>query len=146
MRDDWTSVSDFEKSDPSRLKEYLSTEDLYWQVTKEFLCAADIAKMEIKELEIFDISGRNITDLERNSTSFVADIGLTNGMVVDLSTMEGIFRAALRECVWCKIIGKQNTFVHFGYDYYVYLGSDIADSPKAIPGIFVEKFVSPYSE
>jgi hypothetical protein len=56
-------------------------------------------------------------------------------------------RRVLREEFWCRLEGPE-AFVHFGYDYYLYVGV-----PRACPeaeqatrraGLFVESFRSPY--
>ncbi|MFD1169946.1 hypothetical protein [Oceanobacillus caeni] len=54
----------------------------------------------------------------------------------------------LRNIIWCKLGYKNQFFVHFGYDYYMYIGAS-RQCTKAInavtrSGLFVEKFDTPY--
>ena len=61
-----------------------------------------------------------------------------------------VARMILRNYIWGKL-QNENMFVHFGYDYYMYIGSAkplpaymISAIGKA--GLFVEEFESPYHE
>jgi len=50
--------------------------------------------------------------------------------------------------LWCKL-SNGNSFVHFGYDYYMYVGGikELKAAELAIinkNGLFVEKMKSPY--
>jgi hypothetical protein len=57
------------------------------------------------------------------------------------------FRAVLREEWWCRFESSTG-FVHFGYDYYMYVGvsrrSAVAEDAALSRGLFVEPFTSPY--
>ena len=57
-------------------------------------------------------------------------------------------RLILREKIWGKLVFEKQIFVHFGYDYYMYIGLE-KESKKALErtqalGLFTEKFKSPY--
>jgi len=57
-------------------------------------------------------------------------------------------RMCLREAIWCKLEAEGRFYIHFGWDYYMYIGSD-KSSADAIQlatsdGLFVEDFISPY--
>jgi len=57
----------------------------------------------------------------------------------------------LREEGWCRLVDGERFFVHVGWDYYVYIGSDRTcdRSVAAAEGLrlFVDRdFVSPYLE
>jgi hypothetical protein len=57
-------------------------------------------------------------------------------------------RLALREELWCQLRSPRRAYLHFGYDYYVYLAVP-NHCPQAIAsahnnGLFVEPFTSPY--
>lgn len=67
---------------------------------------------------------------------------------LSLQEIKEIARLSLREVVWCKLTLQETFFVHFGYDYYMYIGA-YKDCPKALiktrkSGLFVENFISPY--
>ncbi len=58
-------------------------------------------------------------------------------------------RQALREELWAMLVAPRRAFVHFGYDFYMYVGLSRA-TPGALElakrrGIFVELFRSPYA-
>jgi hypothetical protein len=54
-------------------------------------------------------------------------------------------KAALRELAWGKITSPGGFYVHFGYDYYMYIGDEGGrlDDFRA-EGLFTESFPSPY--
>ena len=59
------------------------------------------------------------------------------------------FRDVLRERWWCRFEADDATaFVHFGWDYYIYLGlprlDDDARRRVEDAGLFLEPFISPY--
>jgi len=59
-----------------------------------------------------------------------------------------ICRLILREHIWCKLENMPDMYVHFGYDYYMYVGcvSECEDTIALIEkmGLYVEEFESPY--
>jgi len=71
------------------------------------------------------------------------------GQKVNKLEVADIARLVLREFLWCKLEEDQKIFVHFGYDYYMFIGSS-EKPPKSIikkiekMGLFVEEFESPY--
>jgi hypothetical protein len=64
------------------------------------------------------------------------------------SDLDWVVRLALREALWCRLKGERGFYVHFGYDYYMYIGSEVlgADPPPMPPGMFAEVFDSPHHE
>ena len=74
---------------------------------------------------------------------------IANGSKVFRADIPMIVRAILREVAWCKLEGAA-MYVHFGYDYYMYIGSKRDLTSKELcrlekEGLFVEEFISPYS-
>lgn len=70
---------------------------------------------------------------------------LSEGAILRLPDLEYVVRLALREVIWCRLLGANGFYVHFGYDYYVYLGSGRALlRPVVVPSrLFLEDFDSP---
>ncbi len=73
-------------------------------------------------------------------------------MIIKIQTkkkIENIARLILRSYFWC-ILRSEDIFVHFGYDYYMYIGckKKCCDVIKTIEktGLFVEPFESPYNK
>lgn len=68
--------------------------------------------------------------------------------LLSLEQVKIVSKLILREYLWCKLISKYKMFVHFGYDYYMYIGSrsQCKDTLRKIKdsGLFVEDFESPY--
>lgn len=64
-----------------------------------------------------------------------------------MDSLAPVLRGILREKYWAKLETK-NAFIHFGWDYYMYIG--VPGAPKqasayaATNGLFVEEFESPY--
>jgi hypothetical protein len=69
------------------------------------------------------------------------------GQIVLLSELPQMMSRLLREEFWCRLEGPE-AFLHFGWDYYLYVGV-ATFCPTAILlthqlGLFVEAFTSPY--
>lgn len=86
-----------------------------------------------------------LTDVEREDQ--------LEGVVLDLDGIEGAARRILRNDLWFRMQSPARDFyVHFGYDYYMYIGSRSSSCPEAITsavagGLYVEPdFPSPYLE
>ena len=68
-------------------------------------------------------------------------------MVVSDQDLDKVVRMTLREVIWCKMIGDNGVYLHFGYDYYMYIGSNIEAASLGAPpqGMFYEEMESPYA-
>lgn len=105
------------------------TLDAYEQVERQYLNALRAFALE---------SGHSALQLTR-----VQDDEQREGAVVDLDAAEAIARRVLRGETWCDFQSAEGDFyVHFGYDYYMYIGSH-SRCPEAIAratagGLFVE--------
>jgi len=136
-RDDWTSYSDIGRtynSIPLSESQYLAIEDAYLLSIEEFLREAKIKTLQLRELE---------NNTPRAHPQFIQPLAL-------LSVPQCVVfaRIALRELAWGKLVAPGKAYIHFGYDYYMYLGLP-TKCPKAIAaaqarGLFVERFRSPY--
>jgi hypothetical protein len=131
-KDEWISMYDVGKTYDGELftfAEYLKIEWAYLDVIDIVMDELNIDSVEIK-------AGERIFSVLNNST---------------LNSREEILmvaRGALREDFWCKIESK-DFFVHFGYDYYMYIGADIEEEKMSEiarkNGLFAEPIErSPY--
>ena len=72
---------------------------------------------------------------------------LTNGMHAGGELLETIVRG-IRSHIWCKLEALPDFYLHFGHDYYMFIGSsnDLAESVQHARriGLFVEECVSPH--
>lgn len=145
--DDWTSVSDIgKKFNGSVLTEniYLQMEDNYIEYLSAFLkktrenfnaqCFED--KRDERSLKNYSFNlDRCIVGSETLRDIIAEDVLLVS-------------RMCLRELVWCKLESDFGDFIHFGYDYYMYLGFNDSVHEEinwpSLDDIYVEDFVSPY--
>lgn len=132
-RDEWTSISDVGKAFEGQLftyKEYEDTERRY------IACILDVlTKDDVKELCIHSLEDND------KSTQW------KNDMILSFDELSEIIRDCLREKIWCKLNGA-HSFLHFGYDYYVYIGCLISyEDIRSICNrhhLFAEEMKSPY--
>lgn len=131
-KDEWISMYDVSKTYDGKLftfAEYLKIEGAYLDVIDIVMDELNIDSVEIK-------AGERIFSALNNST---------------LDSREEVLmiaRSVLREDFWCKL-EAENFFVHFGYDFYMYIGADIDDEKMCKiaeeNGLFAERInESPY--
>ncbi len=124
--DEWTSFHEIDSAEK---------ELNYLEVEEKYLNAI------IKISNCMNIDHYMITDLERSFGS-----GFHNHQRIEISDIETVARAILREQIWCKLKSTNGEF-HFGYDYYMYFTTtksppDCMLEPARY--LTVEKFPSPY--
>lgn len=149
IKNEWTSITDIGKSFDNvklDLKKYLETENAYWNTVATLLKSCNIEKLIITDLEIHKDRIKDIpTELQEDSEINI--VKSKNGNSYSVENIEIILRLALRELLWCKLVGESETYLHFGYDYYLYFGSDrLPDLETYVSEsiIYVEPFKSPY--
>jgi hypothetical protein len=73
---------------------------------------------------------------------------LHNGVELHGDDLAITVRCILRDEIWARLIADDGFFVHFGDDYYMYIGTNDDDfvAPPPPPGIFVEPYHSPYHD
>jgi hypothetical protein len=96
--------------------------------------------LEIEAVYLSDFEG------ETEAIEKIKPINLNQEL--SIQEVKEIVRLTLRAVIWCKLTLQQKFFVHFGYDYNMYIGS-YKDCPKARmkiekSGLFVETYTSPY--
>lgn len=107
LESQWTSISDVGDCFDSTvltMDEYLRAEGRYLSFIREFLSECKVDKLIVKSLE----------DYKR--------FGWENNEVIDTETIMEFSKGALREWYWAKLESNK-AFIHFGYDYYVYVGT-----------------------
>tara|TARA_B100001094_G_C17605784_1_gene518774 strand:- start:41 stop:487 length:447 start_codon:yes stop_codon:yes gene_type:complete len=105
---------------------------------------AGIDKITIYGLE--DYRGRGVADnlikVEK------PNLKIRNGDEVDKHALLQLSRLCLRELMWAQFEAKGQFFIHFGNDFYMYIGC--IDGKEKIPKIqnktklYIEEFRSPY--
>lgn len=131
--DDWTSFSDIGKRfDKTELtyEKYLEIETAYIECCIDLLSKARIRILSIEQAECYS-----------------EDV-LLPASVSDISEIRHLIAACLREQCWFKLTGK-DFFIHFGYDYYMYIGSMLpaatVEETAIRYGLFCELCPSPYN-
>ena len=146
MLPEWTAISDVGTTYSGRTfttEEYLATETSYVASVLSFAGESGIAGFTAVGVE-----NRNESESARAGlpTDFAASI--REGGEYDVGVLETLVRLSLRELMWCKVEVGDRFYLHFGYDYYMYIGSS-SECRESIrlaerSGLFVEPFVSPY--
>ncbi len=95
-------------------------------------------------MECNEISELNIVELE----VYEDTISIPETMIVNREKIKVLVPQILRENIWCKLENLDGFFVHFGYDYNMYIGSnfDCENQVNKIEetGLFAEVKESPY--
>lgn len=116
------------------LEEYERVESNYVITALEYLHEASIPWLQVNGLENNQKRKPNIVE----------------GQTLPVEKCGNLFRDLLREKYWCRFLHLQSAFVHFGYDYYMYLGVPCAcpNAERAAieRGLFPEPFASPYKD
>lgn len=148
LEDTWISYGDIGslyQGEVLTYDEYVRVENLYVDAILQFMKCLNISYLQIKDLE-------NSDRINFDSFADKAEVMFVNTIKEnDFLSSEQVAIAAkliLREYFWCKLISKHNMFVHFGYDYYMFIGSrlECKDAVQKIrqSGLYVESFESPY--
>lgn len=142
----WTSVSDIGRTFQGRVftsTEYIAIESAYVAAVQLFMDACGVDSLTCNDLELHDNSegsSRLPPELRLTSEWFP-----TEGTCVSGRGLDNLVRLALREYLWCRLDGPSGFFVHFGYDFYMYIGTGTVEySPHISPPLFVEECRSPY--
>ena len=107
--EEWTSISDIGKRYGNNVltyDEYLLIENHYLTCIDEIMTAANQATFRIENLEKY------------------SKVQWKNNQLIDVSNMIRFVRDCLREKCWARLIGE-NSYVHIGYDFYIYVGVSI---------------------
>jgi hypothetical protein len=148
LREEWTSYSDIGKSYNNvnfNYQDYLDVETLYINAIQSIMACCGISSLKIVALE----KPQKINPDEHTTNEMLTLFKtVKEGDSIDQSTIKDFCRLILREQLWCKLIADQKMYVHFGYDFYMYIGSSLpCDGTIALikdSGLFVEPFKSPY--
>ena len=132
---EWTAVSDIGKE----FDGVVLTEAEYARVEKAYVDSALTFLSEAR------VPALTICGLENHGEYQMA---LSEGMELTPKELATPFGEVLREKYWCRFERAGEAFVHFGFDYYMYIGTKVPCRASmrfaARRGLFVEEFVSPY--
>jgi hypothetical protein len=134
-RDEWIMFSDIGRSFGGVVltaEQYRRVEDTYVAAALTFWSEAGRPALTVRALE----NQRGAVDAPPEGSVLDDEVRLSD-----------VIRRVLREEFWCRLEANAY-FVHFGWDYYMYIGVSDACSKScafaAASGLFVEQLVSPY--
>ena len=133
MADEWTSFHDIGKmfgGTKLSYEMYLNTERAYIDCCIELIEKSDISNLFIEQAEYY-----------ADNLHFPSSIS-------NAQEIRQVITPCLREQCWLKLIAK-DFFIHFGYDYYMYIGSVLPSESiaeiSAKYGLYSEQYPSPYN-
>lgn len=152
QKDEWTSCHDIGKLYDGKeftVDDYMAVENAYINAVVSFLNGFNIKALTAKYLEKHNDSlVLHETPLEYTEELIELYGRLSEGDILEIRDVEHLCRLALREQLWCKLENDNKMFIHFGYDYYMYIGC--LSKPEEIisltekNGLFLEVLESPY--
>jgi len=137
--DEWTCFSEVGKK--INMDEYLDVEKRYVDAIMIFMDGMNIDSLFIESLELYS-EEITVQDVRK----FISKLWV--GKKINKLEIQDIARLTLRNAVWCKLRLRNQFFVHFGYDYYMFVGAS-KNCTKALKkirsiGLYVEDYDSPY--
>ncbi len=128
-------------------QEYAQTEKLYMDAIELFMKCHNISSLQINTLE----KNKKLKKDIHNTTDMVQVFDtIEEGCWVEQAHIQDLCKLILRDKLWCKLRYSRKMFVHFGWDFYMYVGSSslCSDAIFSIEksGLFVEPFESPYQK
>ena len=133
IADEWTNISDIGKVFNGKTLSrdtYLKTEQAYIDCCMALIEKAQISQLSIKYAEYYTENLR-----------FPSSISNTQDIRKAVT-------ACLREQCWLILVAE-DFFIHFGYDYYMYICSTLPRETvaeiAAKQGLFCEQYPSPYN-
>lgn len=151
-KNEWTSFTDIGTTYNNcefLIDEYINVENAYVQAINSFISCLKIPSIVVINLEnkqgILE-PGKYSDNYSKRMVSLYSSVKEDD--IIEISDVEYLSRLILREHLWCKLEYSSILYVHFGYDYYLYIGSlKKCDDPIeriTKSGLFIEEFESPY--
>ncbi|MGE3800251.1 MAG: hypothetical protein AB7H80_04460, partial [Candidatus Kapaibacterium sp.] len=140
--DDWISLSDIDKYGVE-YETYLLYEDAYLICLRQLMNCSSISTLYISDIE-YKVDLPPHPNEDKCTINFQKAYRLNGSVKGEL--LDTLVRMCLREKLWCKLVGDSDFYVHFGYDYYMFVGGSAIECvditwPKLM---FVEEMDSPY--
>lgn len=152
LREEWTSfydVNNYYGKEKFTIEEYLETEKSYIEAIFMIMSLNEVKCLEVKELESYFTEKEILKDdsyLEDEDIEVFRKVN--NNKLIYISNIKSLIKLILRNHLWCKLDNSNRMFIHFGHEYYMYIGSliSIKDIIEKInkSGLYVEEEQSPY--
>lgn len=148
MKDEWISSSDIGQTFNGKeltLNEYLEVEKAYVHAVMEFLKESKLTSLRVIQLQIHH---EFIPDKSSLLYEEAFHLPIVEDAVIHEKDIPTVCKMVLRDYIHCHFVSMGQFFVHFGWDYYMYIGSNqpcnnaikFAQNNK----LFVEDYPSPY--
>lgn len=124
LLDELTCPSEIGKiinGDSFTLEKYLLIENACVETIIKFL-----NEKRQDSLRVIQVSNRLISHEDKTSVLYdyaFGEINIKEDMIVNINEIRIICKMILRNFADCQLFSKDNFFVHFGWDYYMYIGS-----------------------
>lgn len=155
LREDWTSLYDIEKiynQEVFTITEYSRVEEMYVEAIIYFLDSLALDSVQI--IDLYRNKDKLVVKTKYASlyTEKMFELYRTvcDEQFVGKDEVVILSKLALREDLGLKFYFNKDIFVHFGYDYYMYIGTNQRCS-KVVEfitrlGLFIEYWISPYHQ
>lgn len=149
LEKEWTCSSEIGKiiyGKEFTLGEYLRVEAAYINTVMKILSECELITLRVLQLTEIIVSPEDRTSVLYESEFDELDLQVDK--IVNTNEIRTICTMVLRNFLDCQLYSKDKLFVHFGWDYYMYIGSSV-NCPSSIKfakdfGLFVEDTRSPY--
>lgn len=124
--DSWTSIGDIGRIYNGRkftYEDYYQTEQAYVKLLVAIFQYLHARKIKLIQLEVYkDLPPKTTYDKSGELRKWHKKVN--NNMSLSLEDLHYIVPLILRENMWGTLYHKRSrTYIHFGYDYYVYINS-----------------------
>ncbi|MFD1992524.1 hypothetical protein ACFSGI_21335 [Paenibacillus nicotianae] len=148
--EEWTAYSDINKIYNAKeftLSNYLEVENNYTKAIKVFMEESEVSCFKIVDVEKSDIN--SILEDPYSTPSMIEIFrSVEEKEIIKESKVFDLCKLILRGYLWGKL-SNSKMFVHFGYDYYMYIGLEKNDFNRFNDienlGLFIEELDSPYN-
>jgi hypothetical protein len=152
LGEDWTSIADVGKviaGSPVTMEEYLAVEGAYLGTVAQLFEETGTPAVGVPAFEVYSEDElEQVLSSEPELRRALKEI--QSERRAPAAAVPGVCRLILREILWCKFENPGDLYLHFGGDYYMYVGSarrlSLTLSLARSRGLFVEDLVSPYLE
>lgn len=147
LRDEWTCVSEVGQrfmGEELTAAGYLVKEDAYVSVAVRFLKLVGTTQIRVIDLE--DDRESAIPEEVQQLRPVTMDQPV-NDALISGDQIPTYIRAALRGIIWFRLQASDGTYIHFGWDYYMYMGSPTPVNLEDLEcdHMYIERFQSPYA-
>ncbi|RND01199.1 DUF7683 domain-containing protein [Lysinibacillus halotolerans] len=148
MKEEWISSSDIGQTFNGKeltLNEYMEVEKAYVHAVMEFLKENKLTSLRVIQLQIHH---EILPDKSSPLYEEAFHLPIVEDAVIHEKDIPTVCKMILRNYIHCHFVSMDQFFVHFGWDYYMYIGSN-QPCNNAIKfalnnKLFVEDYPSPY--